>query len=80
MRDVAVDIVSTDRIPEMRAMGTVAILDTAEGPIRKQADLKIPGAWSVEELKATREAADSDIMSGAYTRINVHTFTAFKYW
>lgn len=78
MKDINVDITSSDRLPELRQMASVAMADASEGTVRRQAELQEPGAWSLEELRAVRKAAAEDIQSGMYSRFNIHTFTAFK--
>ena len=72
------DVTSSDRLPELRAKASVAMADAAEGTVRRQAELKVPGAWSSEEVDAIRRDTEQDIQSGRYTRFNIHTFTAFK--
>lgn len=78
MKDVSVDVVSSDRLPEMREAMTVAFSDGAECTIRRQAELNVPDAWTTEELDAIRKAADADMRTGMYTRVNIHNFIAFK--
>ena len=78
MQSVEVDVVSNDRLPELREMASTAMADAAEGAARRQAALGGAGAWSVEEVDAVRKGAEEDIRAGRYTRCNFHTFTAFK--
>ncbi|KAL9048640.1 MAG: hypothetical protein Q9162_007618 [Coniocarpon cinnabarinum] len=78
MQGVEMDVASSDRLPELREMATMALVDGAEATIRHQAGLNALESWTPEKIADTRRGAEEDVQAGMYTRFNIHNFTAFK--
>ena len=77
-KEVLVDVKSSDERPELRERFSIAMAHAAEATVRKEAELNVTGAWSLEELQTIREAAAADIRSGTYSKFDIYTFVAWR--
>ena len=72
------DVVSSDRVVEMRRALTENGLGALMGFARMMAATQAPGAMSMAQLKEMESAAIKIIESGCYIRYDVHTAIGFK--
>lgn len=71
-------VTSTDRLPEDRnAMSKVA-LGAVDGLLRFQTSMQMEGSMSMQEVGEVIEEMKKEIDGGAYFRIDMHQFVAFK--
>ena len=71
-------IVSTDREVELRKPMSQVGMGALYGILLHSALSGQEGAWSAEEVEAAKEEMGKEIDGGAYLRVDLHQFVAFK--
>lgn len=73
---VARDVVSTDRIPEMRHKITVNETGVVLGVSKQQAAAGAPGAWTLEQVNEVVDHMLEEARAGAYVNVHIHCIFA----
>jgi hypothetical protein len=72
------DITSSDRLQELRKVSSLIYIGAWCSLLRLQAKLGLPGALADEEVIKAQEEMRKEVETGAYTRMDLHQFIAFK--
>lgn len=78
LQDVDEDVLSTDRLPELRGEFTDLGIGAVFAGLGNLAKVKEEGGWDEEEVQRRRTLAVRDRESGAYLRWDIHVGVGFK--
>lgn len=76
--DVARNVMSSDRVAEDRRLISHVAFGAVYGILRHQAHSKLEGAPTEEEVESLMKEMGEEIDAGAYWRVDLHQFIAFK--
>ena len=77
-RDVKHDVTSTDRLPGDRDEINLVFIGAVYSILRRQAHSKASGMPTEEEVEEWRKEMFLEAKGGAYVRVDMHQFVAFK--
>lgn len=77
LKDVEVDVISTDRLPEQRREYTEIGVGAVLGGLKNLAKAGSEGYWTEEEVEKRRQEAVKDMESGAYLRWDITVAVGF---
>ncbi|KAJ4373933.1 hypothetical protein N0V83_002672 [Neocucurbitaria cava] len=77
LQGVQTDVISTDRLVEMRREFTEIGVGAVFGGLKNLAKVKEEGGWGEEEVESRRVEAVADLESGAYLRWDIHVAVGF---
>ncbi|CAO2657598.1 Nn.00g037240.m01.CDS01 [Neocucurbitaria sp. VM-36] len=77
LKDVQTDVISTDRLVEMRREFTEIAVGAVLGGLKNLAKAGTEGYWSEEEVEARGQEAVADMESGAYLRWDILVAVGF---
>lgn len=77
LKDVQTDVISTDRLVEMRREFTEIGVGAVFGGLKNLARVEEEGGWGEEEVESRRVEAVADLESGAYLRWDIHVAVGF---
>ena len=72
MREVDVDVVSADRIPELRETATMVEIGVLASAQKQQIAERVPGAWSLEDSEKLVLQMEAEARTGGYTLFFMH--------
>ncbi|KAH5329308.1 hypothetical protein HBI31_009720 [Parastagonospora nodorum] len=78
LRDVEVDVISTDRLSEQRRDFTEIGIGAVFGGLGNLSKVDGEGYWSAQEVEERKRAAVRDMESGAYYRWDIHVGVGFR--
>ncbi|KAF2751669.1 hypothetical protein M011DRAFT_463179 [Sporormia fimetaria CBS 119925] len=83
LKGVEEDVVSSDRVVEVRTEMTSCAIGAVAGMLANLAETlgtkgeEVDGFWSTEEVALWKERAERDVESGAYLRWDIHVWIGF---